>query len=89
MRLWTTTLGIAAAAAPFLLAAPAEARTAFQYFAQGRGAYVSSADHPPGGLQDFFIGTDAPPLPPGGYYDPRFDLPPPGYRPGYGDDPGY
>lgn len=88
MRLWTVTLGIAALAAPMLLAAPSQARTAFQYYAQGRGAYVSSKDHPPGGLQDTFQDYGAlPPPPPGSAYYPPADLPPPGY--GYGYGPAY
>ena len=83
MRLWTVTLGIAALAAPMLLSAPSQARTAFQYWAQGPDVYVSSKDHPRGGLQDTAQDYGAlPPPPPGSAYYPPADLPPAGY--GYG-----
>ncbi|MCW6509943.1 hypothetical protein [Lichenifustis flavocetrariae] len=82
------TLGFVAAAAlvaPLVFAGPSQARTAFQDFAQGRGVYVSSKDHPPGGLQDTAETFGA--LPPSSpyFYDRRGDVPPPyGYEaPGY------
>lgn len=78
----------AALALPLLISAPSEAKTAFQTWAQGRGAYVSSKDHPPFELQDVLVGGGyggayAPALPPAGYY-PGAVPPPYGY-----DGPAY
>ncbi len=82
------TLGIVAVAAlvaPLVLAGPSQAKNAFQYYAQGRGAYVSSTDHPPGGLQDALEEFGA--IPPSSpyVYDRRSYVPP---RYGY-QSPGY
>ena len=85
MRLKTFAIAAAALALPLLASAPSEAKTAFQNWAQGRGVYVSSKDHPPFELQGFLVGGAygpyAPALPPGGYYPGAV---PPAYDNGYG-----
>ena len=67
MRLLPTIVVSVALAGSTLAATPTWAKTAFQYWAQGQGAYVSSKDHP-SELYDYFFGVDGrPALPPPSY----------------------
>ncbi len=81
MRRSAIAMAGAALALPMLLSAPSQARTAYQYWAQGHNAYVSSTAHPPYELQRFLVGDfdgAYPPPPPGAYY-PGAVPPPYGY----------
>ena len=72
----------AALALPMLLSAPLQAKTAYQYWAQGHNPYVSSTAHLPFELQDVLVGGGygayLPPSLPGAYY-PGAVPPPYGY----------
>jgi hypothetical protein len=85
MRVKSLAAALAALALPILVTVPSEAKTAYQYWAQGQGAYVSSTDHPPFELQGFLVGgADYPDGLPGAYYGGQ--VPPP-YGYGYGPGP--
>ena len=69
-----------------IVSAPSQAATAYQHWAQGRGAYVPSKERGWTYEDDLrSLGWDVPPPPPGRH------LPPPPPPPGYWDDdgPGY
>ena len=65
--LQTISIAVALAGSTFA-ATPTWAKTAFQYWAQGEGAYVSSKDHP-SELFDYLAGPGAGPAVPPPYYD--------------------